>query len=157
MLALRAVWWSLALAAVIFTIWTAMSPAEGVSLSCSKSGELGLDGSQAALQCDDSILRVFGSWPLVQLGLMLAVPPAVAALAMKRWVSWLVVLTFGVLAFIAIANWASFWILLGFAVPMAAVGLLVAFVQHFVQPHRPGGTFAPPAPTPTHTQPARPA
>jgi hypothetical protein len=134
-----------------------MSPVEGVSLSCSKSGQLGLDGSQAALQCDDSILRVFGSWPLIQLGLMLAAPPAVAALAMKRWVSWLVVLTFGVWAFIAVANWASFWILLGFAVPMAAVGLLVALVQHFLQPNRPGGTFASPAPTSPHTRPARPA
>ncbi|MCZ4553136.1 ABC transporter permease [Gordonia rubripertincta] len=134
--ALRIVWWGLAAAAVVFTVWTAMSPAGGVSLSCSKSGQLDLEGSRAALQCDDSVLRVVGVWPLVQLGQLLAIPPAVAALVMKRWVSWLVVATFVVLTFIAVANWSSFWVSLGFAVPMFAIGLLAASAQHIVQPAR---------------------
>ncbi|WP_207841916.1 ABC transporter permease [Williamsia soli] len=119
---------------MVFTVWTAMSPAGGVSLSCSKSGQLDLEGSRAALQCDDSIVRVEGVWPLVQLGQLLAIPPAVAALVMRRWVSWLVVFTFLVLTFIAVANWSSFWVSLGFAVPMFAVGLLAASVQQILQP-----------------------
>jgi hypothetical protein len=131
---LRAVWWGMALAAVVFTVWSSMSPISGVSLSCSKSGELGLDGGQASLHCEDSIVHVLGVWPLVQLGLLLAVPPVVAALAMRCWVSWLVVATFFVLTFVAIANWASFWILLGFAVPMALVGMVVATVQGVSSP-----------------------
>ncbi|PYE15968.1 hypothetical protein DFR67_109196 [Williamsia limnetica] len=141
--ALRVVWLGLAVVAVLFTVWTALSPAGGVSLSCSKSGQLGLEGSRAALNCDDSIVRVFGVWPLVQLGQLLAIPPAVAALVMKRWVSWLVVLTFLVLAFVAVANWTSFWVSLSFAVPMAAVGLVAASVQHIVPPAGPRVVTAP--------------
>ena len=129
---LRALWWVLALAAVVFAVWSSISPISGVSLSCSKTGELGLDGDQASLQCDDSIVHVLGVWPLVQLGLVLAVPPVVAALAMRCWVSWLVVATLFVLTFVAIANWASFWVSLGFALPMALVGLVIATVQQFV-------------------------
>jgi hypothetical protein len=133
---LRQVWWGLALAAVVATIWTAASPVSDVSLSCSKTGELGLDGSPSGWKCDDSIVDVLGVWPLIQLGQLLAIPPAVAAIAMRRWVSWLVVALFVVLVFVGIANWSSFWASLLLAVPMAVVGLCVATVQHLIQPPR---------------------
>lgn len=131
---LRAIWFGLALAAVAFAVSASMSPVSDVSLLCSKTGELGLDGDQASLECGDSIIRVMGVWPLASLGLLLATPAVVAAFAMRRWVSWLVVATFVGLTFAGIANWASFWVSLWFAIPMAGIGLVVATVQQVITP-----------------------
>ena len=46
-----------------------------------------------------------GVWPPVGLGLLLATPLVLAAVAMLRSVSWFVVVTYAILAFIGIANW----------------------------------------------------
>ncbi|WP_245547627.1 ABC transporter permease [Nocardia brevicatena] len=129
---LRAVWWALAVVALIFTAWVGTSPMAGVSLSCAKSGELYLDGDRSSLQCDDSIVHVLGVWPLLCLGLLLATPPVVAALAMRGWVSWLVVAALVGLSITGPANWSSHWRLLLFAAPMAALGLVAATVQQAV-------------------------
>jgi hypothetical protein len=123
----------LALVASANTVATSMDPVSGVSLSCSKTGILALDGGLSSLQCDDSIVHVLGVWPLVQLGLLLAIPPVMAALLMRRRVSWLVVSAFVGLTSVAVAHWSSFWVSLWFAAPMAVVGL-VAAVQHVLQP-----------------------
>ncbi|MFE3289110.1 nitroreductase/quinone reductase family protein [Rhodococcus sp. NPDC059234] len=129
---LRAVWWSSAVVALVFSAWVGTSPMAGVSLSCSKSGELYLDGVRSPLQCDDSIVHVLGVWPLLCIGLLLATPPAVAALALRGWVSWLVFAALVGLSIAGLANWSSHWLLLLFAAPLAAVGLVAATVQQAV-------------------------
>ena len=127
-------WWALAVAALAFTAWTvpSMSMAE-VSLSCSKIGE-----SQSFFRCEDRIVHVLGVWPLVGLGLLLATPPVVAALAMRKWVSWFAVAALVGLSIAGLMNWAStsYWGLLLFAVPLAVLGSIAAAFQRTVP--RPG-------------------
>jgi hypothetical protein len=126
----RAVWWALAVAALAFTAWMvpSLSMAE-VSLSCSKIGE-----SQSFFRCDDRIVHVLGVWPLVGLGLLLATPPVVAALAMRKRVSWFAVAALVGLSIAGLVNWSStsYWGLLLFAVPMAVLGSIAATFQRTV-------------------------
>lgn len=130
----RAVWWASVVAALAFTadVGTSWSIAE-VSLSCSKIGE-----SQSSFRCDDRIVYVLGVWPLVGLGLLLATPPVVAALAMQKWVSWLAVAALIGLSIAGLENWAytSYWGLLLFAVPLAVLGSIATTLQRTVP--RPG-------------------
>lgn len=140
---LKVLWWGLALVAVAFAVGVAMSPVGDVSLACSKSGDLGLGDGQASWQCDDSIVDVLGFWPLVQLGLVLALPPVVAAVTMRRWVAWLVAMAFVVLTLVGIANWSGFWISLWFAIPMGIASAVIALVQQVVSAaQRPAGRVA---------------
>lgn len=132
MVLVRVLWCGLALVAVAFAAGMAASPVRDVSLGCSKSGDLGVSGDQAHWKCDDSIIEVLGVWPPVQLGLALAVPPVVAGLAMRRWLSWLVVASFPVLVFVGLVNWTGFWLSLWFALPMGIVSAAITVVQHLV-------------------------
>ena len=125
----RAVWWASAVAALAITVWVGTSPMADVSMSCSKFGELYLDDSRTSFQCDDSIIRVLGVWPLVGLGLLLTTPPVVAASAMRKWVSWLVVAALVGLSVVGMANWASYWRVLLFAIPLAALGWIAVTVH----------------------------
>lgn len=131
----KAVWWAAAAVALVFTVWVGTAPMADVSLSCSKTGELFLDGGRSPFQCDDSKITVLGVWPLVALGLLLTSPPVVAALAMRRWISWLVVATLVGLSIAGLANWSSYWGSLIFAVPLAALGSVAAALPRSA-PHR---------------------
>lgn len=116
---LRSVWWALAVAALAFTAWNGLSLTMfDVSMACSKIGEGG------SYHCDDRAVDVLGVWPLVAVGLLLATPPAVAALALRQWVSWFAVTTLVVLfiAGIAAVTHDSYWNLLVLALPMAVIG-----------------------------------
>ncbi len=121
----RAVWWVSVGAALAFTVWvgTSWTMAE-VSLACSKTGESG-----SSFRCDDRIIHVLGVWPLIGLGLLLSTPPVVAALAMRKWVSWLAVAALVGLSIAGLVNWTSFWGSLLFAVPLAALGLVATVMQ----------------------------
>ncbi|MBY4399797.1 ABC transporter permease [Rhodococcus fascians] len=96
-----------------------------VSMACSKIGEGG------SYHCDDRAIDVLGVWPLVAVGLLLATPPAVAALALRQWVSWFAVTTLVVLfiAGIAAVTHDSYWNLLVLALPMAVIGSATAMFQ----------------------------
>ena len=96
-------------------------------------------------RCDDRIVHVLGVWPLFGLGLLLAAPPVVAALAMRKWVSWFAVAALVGLAIAGLVNWAytSYWGLLLFAVPLAVLGSIVATFQRAVP--RPGTSGRGPA------------
>ncbi|AOD23272.1 ABC transporter permease [Rhodococcus sp. p52] len=121
----RAVWWVSALVALAFTVWVGISWSMAeVSLSCSKIGE-----SQSWFRCEDRLVDVLGIWPLVGLGLLLVLPPVVAALAMRRWVSWLIVAVLVGVAIAGLANWTSLWGSLLFAVLLAALGAVAAALQ----------------------------
>lgn len=98
-------------------------------MSCSKFGELYLDDRPHSFQCDDSIIHVLGTWPLISLGLLLTMPPVVAALAMRKWVSWLAVAALVGFSIAGIANWASHWRTLLFAIPLAALGWIAVTLQ----------------------------
>ncbi|UNQ37589.1 ABC transporter permease [Prescottella equi] len=121
----RTVWWAAALAALTITVWVATtSSMADISMSCAKIGESG-----SSFRCDDSIVDVLGVWPLVGLGLLLGTPPAVAALSMRRWVSWLMVAVLAGLSIAGLVNWSSFWGSLLFAVPLAALGCVATVLQ----------------------------
>ncbi len=123
---LRSVWWALAVAALAFTAWNGLSLTMfDVSMACSKMGEGG------SYHCDDRAIDVLGVWPLVAVGLLLATPPAVAALALRQWVSWFAVTTLVVLfiAGIAAVTHDSYWNLLVLALPMAVIGSATAMFQ----------------------------
>lgn len=113
--------------AVAFTVWFAVEPVSLWSLSCSKGGVLYEPGTRSEATCNDSMVHALGAGPLVRLGLLLAAPPVVAALAMRWWVSWLAVIALAGLSFAGLANWASFWLLSVLAgAPMTLVALIIA-------------------------------
>ncbi|WP_407727522.1 ABC transporter permease (plasmid) [Rhodococcoides fascians] len=129
----RSVWWALAVAALTFTVWNAASlKMLDVSMACSKVGE------SSSYQCGDRAIDVLGVWPLVGVGLLLATPPAVAAIAMRKSLSWLaviVLLGLFVAGLLSVTS-DSYLQLLIFALPIAAVGAITAPFQRTVP--RPG-------------------
>lgn len=123
----RAIWWALAVVAFAFSVWAgASSSMADFSLECSKIGE-----SRSSYQCDDRAVDVLGVWPLVVVGLLLATPPVVAALAIRKWVSWCAVAALVGLSIAGLENWASisYWRLLFIAVPLAILGSIIAAFQ----------------------------
>ncbi len=99
----RALWWVCLVAALAFTVWVGVSwTMAEVSLECSKVGESG-----SSFRCDDRIVHVLGVWPLVGLGLLLATPPVVAVVAMRKWVSWFAVASLVGLSIAGLAKWTS--------------------------------------------------
>ncbi|WP_415973453.1 ABC transporter permease [Rhodococcus sp. 077-4] len=122
----RSVWWALAVGAVAYTAWSGMSMTMfDVSMACSKIGEGG------SYQCSDRAIDVLGVWPLVAVGLLLASPPAVAAIAMRKRVSWFAVSALVVLflAGVVYATHDSYSDMLFLALPMAVVGSIAATFQ----------------------------
>lgn len=122
----RLVWWFLAVAASGFTVWNGSTLTMfDVSTSCSKVGE------SSSYQCSDSAVEVLGIWPLVSVGLLLATPPAVAAITMRKQVSWCAVAALVALfgAAVFLVTYDGYWKLLMFALPMAVLGSIVAAFQ----------------------------
>ncbi|MFJ6095231.1 hypothetical protein [Williamsia muralis] len=118
--------------------------------SCGPEGAIPFGRLPGSTWCDDSVLHVMGVGPLVGLGLLLAAPFMLAAVAMLRSVSWFVVVFLAILAFVGIANWATFWGQLMLAIPLAAIAVVVAGAQHIVSTAVPrrethsSSSFAPP-------------
>ncbi|MFW0795090.1 hypothetical protein AAFP30_14860 [Gordonia sp. CPCC 205515] len=137
MAAVRAAWWILAGLAAVFTVWEAGQPVGTVSLSCAKSGTLYESGVRSGATCDDSMIDALGVWPLIQLGVLLAVAPVVAAVCIRVWVSWLACAALAVLAGFGLGHWAGFWILLLLAgAPMTVVALVISAAHLGVQVRR---------------------
>ena len=133
MVVIRAVWIALALLVVAVTIWVDTSPMSTVmGSSCGPEGVIPFGRVPGSTWCDDSVLHVMGVWPPVGLGLLLATPLMLAAVAMLRSVSWSVVVAFGILSFVGVANWATFWGQLMLAIPLTAIAVVVAGAQHIV-------------------------
>ncbi|EOM75591.1 ABC transporter permease [Rhodococcus rhodnii] len=129
----RAVWWALAIAAVAFTAGTAISPVGDVSLSCAKTGSMPDD--HGTTSCTDSIVRALGVWPLVGLAAVLTIPPVVAAVSRRMWVSWAAVAILAVASAVGLTTWASFWGSLVIAAPMATLGA-IAVAAHRARTRR---------------------
>ncbi|NKR39494.1 ABC transporter permease [Rhodococcus hoagii] len=124
-------WWAAALAALTITVWVATTwSMADISMSCAKIGESG-----SSFGCDDSIVDVLGVWPLVGLGLLLATPSVVAALAMRKWCSWLMVAALAGVSIAGLVNWSSFWGSLLFAVPLSVLGWVATVLQRGAGPN----------------------
>ncbi|OZC75370.1 hypothetical protein CH251_10295 [Rhodococcus sp. 06-462-5] len=113
-----------------------------MSMSCSKIGEGG------TYECGDRAIDVLGVWPLIGVGLLLATPPAVAAIAMRKSVSWfavVVLLGLFVTGLFRITS-DSYTRLLIFALPLAVIGSVITAFQRTVPGKRmpasnPGASF----------------
>ncbi|MDV6233200.1 ABC transporter permease [Rhodococcus cercidiphylli] len=129
----RSAWWVLTVAALAFTTWdaTALTMSD-MSMSCSKIGE------GATYDCGDRAIDVLGVWPLIGVALLLATPPAVAAIAMQKSVSWFaVVVLLGLfVAGVFRITSDSYSKLLIFALPVAVIGSIIAAFQRTVPGER---------------------
>ncbi len=122
----RSVWWAMAVAALALTAWNGLSLTMlDVSMSCAKTA------AGVSYQCSDRAVDVLGVWPLVVVGLLLASPPAIAAIAMRKLVSWIAVGALVVLfiAGVMLVTYDSYSDLLILALPMTVVGSVTAMLQ----------------------------
>ena len=118
----RAAWWVLAVIALAFSIWFAVTGTMAdVDLGCAKVAEGG-----AAFECGDRITDVLGIWPPVWLGISLVAPSAVAG---RVWASGAATVALIVAGIVGLANWTGFWGTLLVALPLAALGAFVTFIQ----------------------------
>ena len=122
----RSVWWAMAVAALALTAWNGLSLTMlDVSMSCAKTA------AGVSYQCSERAVDVLGVWPLVVVGLLLASPPAIAAIAMRKLVSWIAVGALVVLfiAGVMLVTYDSYSDLLILALPMTVVGSVTAMLQ----------------------------
>ena len=126
---IRGAWAVLAAAWVALTWWVSSWNGWAVAMSCGKSGELYFPGARSDATCDDSMLATIGWWPLLGLGVVVAAPLLIAAIAARSWVSWLVVQYLLVLCVIGLMNWTGFWGFLLYVVPMVIAAALIAVIQ----------------------------
>ncbi|MGW6035368.1 hypothetical protein ACWFOS_17090 [Gordonia terrae] len=80
---------------------------------------------QSANQCEDPVYRALGLWPLLWVGCVVMIPPAIAAIALRPEVSWICVVVLAVLATIGLMSWSTIW---GALLLSAAVLLVFALV-----------------------------
>lgn len=121
----RAAWWVLAVIALAFSIWfTVTGTMADVDLGCAKVAEGG-----AASDCGDRVTDVLGIWPPVWLGISLVAPSAVAAAAGRVWISSAATVALLAAGIVGLANWTGFWGTLLVALPLAALGAFVTFIQ----------------------------
>jgi hypothetical protein len=127
---MRVFWLIMSVLAVIYAISSAWAPVSDVSLGCSKIGEFGGDNNA---QCSDPIVEVFGMWRLVVLGVLLSVPPLIAAVSTRRSIWWGAVVALVAVGSTGLFLWTSFWSLLHVAFPLAAVGAVAVAVDAAVR------------------------
>lgn len=96
-------------------------------LGCSKTNSTGHEG----FSCGDPVTDLVGWWPFVVMGLLLAGPPVVAAIARRPWVSWLAVAVLACAGAWGVGHWPEVWITLVLGLPLAILGAVVA-VAHSV-------------------------
>lgn len=121
----RAAWWALAVIALAFSIWFAVTGTMAdVDLGCAKVAEGG-----AAFDCGDRVTDVLGIRPPVWLGISLVAPSAVAAAAGRVWTSSAATMALLAAGIVGLANWTGFWGTLLVALPLAALGAFVTFIQ----------------------------
>lgn len=126
MISFRRVWWLIAAATAVLSLWSSPSVTlADVGLgSCSFAGSF--SDTWPNVQCTDSIYHVFGVWPLVWVGVLLVAPSVVAAIATRWWVSWLAVVVFAGLSFYGLAHIMQIQWMLVAALPLTFISFLVA-------------------------------
>ncbi|WP_299570048.1 ABC transporter permease [uncultured Williamsia sp.] len=121
----RIAWSVVAIAAVAIVIGASTDSVGSTDLGCSKTGSTGTD----EYSCSAPIVDVVGVWPFVAMGAAMAGPPLLALVALRAWVSWVVVLVLIAVGAWGLAHWTSVWLTLVFAILLALVGLVLAAVQ----------------------------
>ncbi|OZD08015.1 hypothetical protein CH275_05465 [Rhodococcus sp. 06-235-1A] len=134
----RGVWFLLAALAVAHAVSSGLSPVAGVSMSCGKIGEPGVDMARAEISCTDSLFTAVGAVPLVLLAVLLAAPFIVAGTVLNKRASWLATIALAVFAVYGLLNWTGFWVLLLVgALPGAIIASIVSALQpDFRRTHR---------------------
>ncbi|MBJ7288921.1 hypothetical protein [Williamsia sp.] len=131
MTVIRAAWWGLTLLAA-YLAWSAVdSTVSSVSLSCRKTGVY--DDPPSTVRCDDSLISLVGVWPLLSITLAVVAPTVFAAVLMRPWVSWSVVVVPFVVSAVGVTHWSGLWGELLVAIPLGVVALIIALVQQFVR------------------------
>lgn len=123
---MRVFWLILALVGAGYAASSAWAPVSEVSLSCAKTG---VYDDETVVRCGDPIAQVFGVWRLTMLGVLLAGPPAIAAISARRSVSWTVIAMMTVVGLTGVVMWTSFWKLLIIALPLAVLALAAVLVD----------------------------
>lgn len=109
---------------------TTLEPVADLSSTCSKGGQPDEFGAQAGSTCRDTTVAAFGVAHLIRLGVPLTVPPIVAGLVMRWWVSWLTVAGLGGLSLIGVLGVNAFWVgLLVVGAPVTALAVIVSAVH----------------------------
>lgn len=130
MTVIRAAWWGLTLLAA-YLAWSAVdSTVSSVSLSCRKTGVY--DDPPSTIRCDDSLISLVGVWPLLSIALTVVTPTVFAAVSMRPWVSWSVVVVLFVVSAVGVTQWEGLWGALLVAIPLGAVAVIIALAQQLV-------------------------
>lgn len=126
----RVAWFVLAVAAALLTIRFALEPVADLSSTCAKGGQPDEFGAQAGATCRDTTVAAFGVGHAIRLGVLLTVPPIIAGLVMRWWVSWLTVAVLACLSLIGVLGVNGFWVgLLVVGAPVTSLAVIVAAVQ----------------------------
>lgn len=80
---------------------------------------------RSATQCENSVYRELGVWPLLWVGCVVMIPPAIAAIALRPAASWVCVVVLAVLATIGLMSWSTIWGALLLSAPVLLVPALV--------------------------------
>lgn len=123
----RVAWFVLAVTAALLTIRFAFEPVADLSSTCSKGGQPDEFGAQAGSTCRDTTVAAFGVAHVIRLGVLLTVPPIVAGLVMRWWVSWATVAGLGCLSLIGVLGVSGFGVgLLIVGAPVTALAVIVS-------------------------------
>ncbi|MFT3714453.1 MAG: hypothetical protein QM774_00490 [Gordonia sp. (in: high G+C Gram-positive bacteria)] len=79
--------------------------------------------------CFTSIAAHLGIWPNLGVAIAFVAPAAVAALVLRRWVSWTVVAVYLGMTVLAVIRWWTLVGMLVWAAPLFAGALIIAAVQ----------------------------
>lgn len=124
--------------AVVLMVWTGSWPM--LQVTPCEIGDFD-ETVQSANQCEGSVYRTLGLWPLLWVGFVVMIPPAVAAIALRPVVSWICVVVLAVLTTIGLMGWSTIWgaLLLPSAAVLLVPALVLAGVQQVVHSARTSG------------------
>lgn len=129
MTVIRAAWCGLTLLAA-YLAWSAVdSTVSSVSLSCRKTG---VYDPPSTVRCDDSLVSLVGVWPLLSIAATVVAPTVFAAVLMRPWVSWSVVVLLFAVSAVGVTHWSGLWGELLVAIPLGAVAVVIALAQQLV-------------------------
>jgi hypothetical protein len=123
---LRIFWFLLAIAAIGLSLWTALDSAAQLS-DCEVV--MPSHGITTRERCWSPVHAVFGVWPMVGVAAVSAGPAAVAAVVLRKWISWSAALAYAVMTAVGITASSRVTRSLTLALPLTVIALIIATVQ----------------------------
>ncbi|WP_156890350.1 hypothetical protein [Gordonia shandongensis] len=105
-------WGCIALLGIATSIIVSIIPVGAFDLSCSKTRELADPSARRSASCDDTVFQALGIGPAVQVAVILSVPAAVAAVALRTWVSATVTIIYTAPLVVGVLDWPTWRIAL---------------------------------------------